>query len=353
MLEVNQIIKWREASLCRFERILWIEEAELVTIELGCSRGMPHWLAIAEVRTAITEGDASIETRDIWMPPTDFELLQRKARKSTSTVNTKRHELRDAAWKLIKQLVEPANRDIFIKGIRGGKVRACANQHGRHEKVLYAHLRNYWQMGQVPNALLPAFHRCGALGQKRKVTDKKLGRPRIYGDAIGVIITDSIQECFRLGHEKYGKTRLKMPLSKVFKLIRKEYFCYEEKLPSGEKIPILRGPDEVPTEMQFRYWVKKKTDIVATTEAREGKKKFLLRYRALTGGGSSQLATGPGSLFQIDSTVADIYLLSSVFEGKLVGRPTLYLIIDVWSRLIVGYHLTLAYPSYDSACMAL
>jgi hypothetical protein len=50
---------------------------------------------------------------------------------------------------------------------------------------------------------------------------------------------------------------------------------------------------------------------------------------------------GPGDVYQIDSTTADIYLVNSLSAKIPIGRPTLYLVIDVWSGMIVGFNLTL------------
>ena len=50
---------------------------------------------------------------------------------------------------------------------------------------------------------------------------------------------------------------------------------------------------------------------------------------------------GVGHLYEIDATIADVYLVSSEDPSKIVGKPTLYLIIDRKSRLIVGFYFGL------------
>jgi hypothetical protein len=42
----------------------------------------------------------------------------------------------------------------------------------------------------------------------------------------------------------------------------------------------------------------------------------------------------------VDSTVADIKLVGS--HHKVLGRPTLTIVLDKFSRLICGYHVTFA-----------
>lgn len=63
-------------------------------------------------------------------------------------------------------------------------------------------------------------------------------------------------------------------------------------------------------------------------------------------------AFGPG-FFEIDATHFQIHLVSRLTKGKLVGRPTVYLIVDIYSGVIVGYAVTLENPSWATAALAL
>src|SRR5699024_7094811 len=62
---------------------------------------------------------------------------------------------------------------------------------------------------------------------------------------------------------------------------------------------------------------------------------------------------GPGTRFQIDATIADIYLVSSLDVNKVIGRPVIYAVLDVYSRIITGLYVVLAGPSWIGAMMAL
>lgn len=61
---------------------------------------------------------------------------------------------------------------------------------------------------------------------------------------------------------------------------------------------------------------------------------------------------GPG-FFEIDATHFQIQLVSRVTKSKLVGRPSVYLIVDIFSEVIAGYALTLENPSWAVAALAL
>ena len=62
---------------------------------------------------------------------------------------------------------------------------------------------------------------------------------------------------------------------------------------------------------------------------------------------------GPGSRFQIDATIADIYLVSRFDRSRIVGRPVIYVIINMLSRIIVGLYVGFEGPSWVGAMMAL
>jgi hypothetical protein len=64
------------------------------------------------------------------------------------------------------------------------------------------------------------------------------------------------------------------------------------------------------------------------------------------------MAFGPGSIFQVDATIADIYLVSSLDRTRIIGRPVIYMVIDVFSRMIVGLYVGLEGPSWAGAMMA-
>ena len=70
-------------------------------------------------------------------------------------------------------------------------------------------------------------------------------------------------------------------------------------------------------------------------------------------GSSRQEADGPGAVYQIDATVADIYLVSHTDPYAVVGRPELYFVTDVFSRMIVGFYACLSSASWDNARSAL
>ena len=62
---------------------------------------------------------------------------------------------------------------------------------------------------------------------------------------------------------------------------------------------------------------------------------------------------GPGHQYAIDSAVGDVHLCGSINRAWIIGRPIVYLIVDIWSTAIVGFYVCLNGPSWDTAKLAL
>jgi putative transposase len=60
----------------------------------------------------------------------------------------------------------------------------------------------------------------------------------------------------------------------------------------------------------------------------------------------------PLELFQIDHTLVDVILVDEL-ERRPIGRPWLTLVIDVATRVIAGFHLSLDAPSSISVALAI
>src|SRR5262249_544134 len=84
---------------------------------------------------------------------------------------------------------------------------------------------------------------------------------------------------------------------------------------------------------------------------RLGEDEFNLNHRALAGDAMSG-AFGPASIYELDSTVADNYVVSALDRNRILGRPIVYFVKDVFSRLIAGIGVTLHGPSWETAMIA-
>ena len=346
MLTVNALIEWigNEAQgESVIERILWLDEMSDLTyvIDVNANK-LPYARTISEYKVALDTEEAIMLDKDPFSRVVDEELLSEKAK-----------DIRDRAWEAISSIVilEP---EIYYSRERAKHVKTVAQKYGLSEKVIYKYLKRYWIRGKIVNALLPDYDRCGGRGKERNSKGIKRGRPRKHADIVGdgINVDEEIKRIFRIAINRFYYSSAKHSLTMTYELMLKEYFNDGHRMVDGKKIPLLKSSSEIPTFGQFRYFFEKERNIKREVSTRYSPKKYEQEYRPVLGSSSTD-AIGPGSLFQIDATVADVYLVSRFNRTHIIGRPVLYIVQDCFSKLIVGLYVGLEGPSWIGAAMAL
>ncbi|WP_414756288.1 DNA-binding protein [Anabaena sp. CCY 9910] len=355
-LFVNDLIEWIVYQNTHIvERIIWIDEGYIIAfvIDINAKKGLPEPKKISDILEAISEGVAFKQQQDPWARIIRDENLTDKEK-----------EYRDKAWEIISSLIieEPS---IYYRNFRGSMVREAVEKYNEErdkdklvEKTVYGYLRRFWQRGKTINALIPDFINSSGKGKIRGQSGKKRGRPRKYAHdpdiGEGVNVTEEDRKIFRIAINKFYNNSKENYLKTAYELMVKEYYKegirYDE---NGVQKSILTPTDKIPTITQFKYWYQLEQDEVTKTfTSRKGAKRVALEYRAILG--NSKMETiGPGSRYQIDATVADVYLVSKYNRTWIIGRPVIYVIIDVFSRMITGVYVGLEGPSWIGAMMAL
>jgi putative transposase len=268
---------------------------------------------------------------------------------------------RDEAWELIKELsISDDKYFLLYKTKRGPIVASLARKTGRSKKVIYDYLRRCWQAGGMKNALLPAFDHCGGRGKRRLAktpNSPKLGRKsaiaKTTGKQQGVRITPDIERRFEKGIRRFYETSNKRNFSDAFQLTLEKFFNNGFAIVGGAPTPILPPNEDLPSLRQFRYWYENiYRDIKREKISRYGEREYNLQSRELLSD-STQMAFGPSSVYQIDATISDIFLVSSLDRTRIIGRPITYHCIDVFSRVLTGFCVTLEGPSWLGAMLAL
>jgi putative transposase len=250
--------------------------------------------------------------------------------------------------------VEDTTGRIFYSYGRGALLNAHEEKTGWTKKTIYKFLRRYWQGGQTKNALLPLYDKCGGKGKERQSSNGvKRGRPsrltKVTSLPTGVNVDAAVREKFSRGIRLFYETAEQRTLQDAYqKTLEKFFHKGYDKLPDGTLVPFLPPADELPSFGQFRYWYEKERNVTQALSAREGKRRYNLRHREVLGD-STQMAFGPGSVYQIDATISDIYLVSSLDRTRIIGRPVIYVVIDVFTRMIVGMSVLLEGPSWVGA----
>jgi len=252
---------------------------------------------------------------------------------------SKSARIRDKNYKIIKPFVDDPQ--FYYKNIRAKHTARIIAKGEISRPYLYKITRRYWQRGQVPNALLPDYKNSGAKGQKRIAKNKKLGRPRVVMEGVGALVDERVEKLFRIIIEKYI---LKKGFS-ISKAHRKFKGLYEN-------IAVNTPESEKPTKRQLSYFYDKEYSHVEKTKAAVSDTVYRKDVRPLRSTATMQ-APGPGSRYEIDATIADIILVSDQDRSQPVGRPTVYIVIDVFSRFIVGWYIGFENPSYVAAIQSL
>lgn len=325
----------------RIERVLWTSEAKRVmwTIDVGDKTAWPVRYQHEDLEANLATGDARrIEKLGKYLAkllPDDEYVRQH-------------HERAKRNYEVIAPLVESNDARVYDRRHRGRMVAELSKELGVRKAQIYINLRRYWQGGCVPNATLPEYFRCGQI-KDRKDHGKKRGRPSCGGRNV----TAEDKEKFGRGIDEFIKTGIAKNLRQAWELTIAKYFNlgYEERV-DGTLIPIIPPADDLPSLRQFKYEYYKNRDPKAEIIAVDGEKEFDRNNRP-TLGDETHTASGPGAVYQIDAFIGDIYLRCYLNRKRIIGRPVIYIVVDVFSRLIVGFAITLEGPSWAGARLAL
>ncbi|MEZ8516128.1 transposase [Vibrio cyclitrophicus] len=223
---------------------------------------------------------------------------------------------------------------------------------GVDRKSLSRLLTLYWRNGQDKMALLPAFSKSGGSGRERAPTTTPLGSPKqsrtiAIDRADKFIVSDGDKKKFKKALKKYYLKELGLTLAKTYDNLLKDSYSKEIKLAETCGRPPL-----VPTKKQFSYWRTKLFSKEQTIKQRTSENDYLRNKRAALGSITDRSYL-PGAHFEIDATVADVHIVSELGSQYILGRPTIYIVADRASRMIVGMHVSLYHASWRSARQAL
>lgn len=270
-----------------------------------------------------------------------------------SEILAPQRERRDKNYRLIEDIV--SNQQFlfdYATKKREPYLAEYAQTVGSDRKSIARLLTQYWKNGQDKMALLPAFARSGGAGKERFAKDKALGAPRnprtiALDRTVKFIVMDVDKDKFRNALKKYFLKENGLTLKKSYKNLLRD--SYEKEIRIAEACG--RAPN-VPTLRQFNYWSKRLFDKDHIIQARTSETDYLLNKRSVIGS-VTQVSSIIGSVFEIDATVADIHVVSELGLQYVLGRPTIYVVVDRASRMIVGLHVSLYHASWRAARQAL
>jgi hypothetical protein len=351
LLTVNKILNWHndEAGEKWDERVLHIfsDTGEIAVIDAEATDAQPFLRNIEELEEQIGRGDATLLDGDPYAARhfTEEELDCKKLRTF--------QRRRDKALKVIEPLFTgdnairmmfPENRAALIHA-RHEEIRKWPKEDRASERTIYKYCRRHWQGGQVPNAQLPRYDRCGARRDRPRKVNKKLGRPsrltqRSRKNGEPVVVTGANMhpewlEKIKLSGKLFYENRLKPSIAWAYKQTIARFFIKDKIKENGCVRLVTPDPNkgEIFTKAQFRYHYLLHRDPKRATLKRSGQNKFNTRHRELKG---KSTVRGPGFRYLVDATLADVYIVSRYAANLIVGRPVIWVMIDLYSRMITG-----------------
>ena len=349
-------------------RLLWVCSCSdaCFLIELDDSAGMPFEGSQRLIIENINEKNIEVVEDEWKINPHLFSNKQR----------LKQKKLNDLLLDFVRN--EP---DCYLKWTRGSFLAKIVDDHkDTTHKVrydtLYKSLKRYWQYGKVPSAMAPLYNKRGRVKEEKQTTDtddessstdliphKKRGPAgSFHRKGISAIPHYDTFELL-LDTDPLGKKPRK--LKQLYKKMLRLYF-------PG------RPPEEVISYKQFLNYKNQRYSPARYMRKILGGREFNKQHRPLTKD-YLQNIHGPGHQFEIDATIADIFIVGIMFRGQLerldkafksndqeksqeladelslmvIGRPIIYAMVDSFSRMIVGLYIGLEGPSWSSASMAL
>lgn len=348
-IQVNDIFEpvTEDAVVNSLSRVLWVghKEGLVALIELATDSVRPPFLIdFEELKNSALSGDIK---RVTVRTPQYLLVLD-----DSLSVEQKRD--RDSKWDIIAPIV---NHEIpgfiFFPNELSDLVSTRAAALGIYNKKIYRLLYRYWIHGQVRNALLKDYTRVGVSPRVYK-EGKRPGRKATYQGELKVQnkLLEAVDfKCIKAGYSLFvddetasQRTAYDKMLSLFYKVkdLSKQPESQEQLLPDSE----------IPSYRQFVHHGKSFFDLTTTARGRMGERKWQKDGRGLIGTVRDNLR-GPCHQFEIDSTIADIYLVNSYSRHMLIGRPVIYVVIDSFSGMIVGLYIGLEGPSWNGARQAL
>lgn len=264
-------------------------------------------------------------------------------RKISESMQNKRNQ----AWARIKQLVFKVP-EIFEPQQRNAMVKAQASEAKCSERTVHKDLRRYWLGGQSMAALLPDYHHCGHYeGNVSNYTTSGRGGPPKSGHGVYQITSDDVAHMRDAIEGQYLKDK-RISITATHQRLLENHYTVTD----GNGKRFIRPLGEHPSLRQFQHFLKQNYSLEQRLRGREGDKDFERDHRQKLGTVAAD-CQGIGHYYEIDATIVDLYGVSSSDINVIVGKPTLYLIIDRKSRLIVGFYLGFEHPSWSGAMEAI
>lgn len=308
-------------------------------IHLDSTLALPYEVPLEALRSEFREIAPENRTPAPAKSSTNTELAPFARTASPASIR-----LSQRAYERIEPLVDDP--DIFVPSKRNQLLKQRAAEPGSGTpKTLLKDLRNWWQGGQTQDALLGRY---AFSGRPDSVGTAGRGSKTADGHKPYQLTQQDLDFMREVIEDYYFDKKVRRTLTATLQHLHETKYVYTD----GNGVQCLLPLRESPSYRQLKHFLDKRYPKAEQLSRRKGKKRFAQEDRSTEG--SIQLEChGVGHIYEFDATIVDVPLVSSGDRSAIVGKPTLYLIIDRYSRLIVGFYLGFENASYSAAVQAI
>lgn len=309
-------------------RVIEINCQQVFLFELDTNKGYPVPVEYSDLKTSYENDELSILDDHGYAAP----IIHCSKREQL-------YEETKSRFDVIKPIVETEG--YLISSVRGALVNSQIESTGYSKAQIYRLLRLYWSHGQCLEALATRFDNCGAKGKIRQLHSRKPGKKRNDG-------------------KKHNAIRTSEHIALMHQVIRVHYFGKKQRLTYTYrrfvtlcKSQFVNTDDEaIPSINSLRNLIQKHYSVEQYARGKYDPRVYKKDIRSLTGTATASVS-GPGDRYDIDATLFEVHLVSEHDRCDVIGKPVVYLVVDVFSRLITGFYIGLYSPSYRTATIAL
>lgn len=367
----NQTIRISDEQLSGLYRVVLNEVATNVTLLVRLDpptdpvvRGRPK---LAQKNSRTRKTPAPMCGKLLWFETSGLDELANRG--ELTHVELERENFKDSPAdiarfenrkKIMSKFLEfdSLRKSIRENGSIAKLVNNAVNEHSVSTYLVYKCWSLLCRYGFSVQSLRPRFDRCGAPGMVRDCSDsgrKKAGRKtkreqlaKQTGQPAGTTqpgMNAMWRQLILITDKKIAtpKPRFAKRNNKILEAFENRF---QEDNGQFKATPLKQG--EYPNKRQIRRVLEIEVPRLQRLLESTTKGHFARNLRGMTGRNWKGVS-GPGHTWAIDSTTADMYLRSSINPAWIIGRPTVYILVDVWSTAIVGFYVCLRNPSWEMA----
>lgn len=285
----------------------------------------------------------------------DAKLVGKKTVKKTSfkkVIMGKAGLINERNRKMASDLLNYADNLFWLanKNSRVEFLNQCSQKYDISVLSVRRFVRDYLQNGLSLHEMQCKYFRCGGKGKcKNYKNGKRAGRRGISQ----VVRDEDVILQFEVMVRRYIRNKSGMTITMLYDDLCEKYYSTKSVV-NGEISYNVFASANRPTKKQLYYYLKTHLSEHEKYEAKYGSRQAWNNIRPLHSDTIADLdLKSIGSRFEMDEMETDFYLVSRSNPNEVIGRAILYLIVDVYSKMITGFHVGCDNNSWAGAEIAL